>query len=195
MGRSDPALARSLSRLYWAGYRQLVNKEMPKGGVDVFGCTRRVCDRLSEMSERPNNLIGLLFWVGFRRKFIRYERERRVEGRGSWTLAKKLEYGFESIFNFTDLPIRLLLYAGGGGMVFALICSAVVALAKLIGHIPVAGYTPIVLAIMFFGGLSCLGLGIVGEYLWLTLQHTRDRPPYLIASEVEFPASGRSQDL
>ncbi len=188
-GRSDPALSRWFSQLYWAGYRRFVNAAMPKGGVDVFGCTRAVCDQLTAMRERPNNLIGLLFWVGFRRTFVPYERRQRLEGGGSWTIAKKLEYGFESIFNFTDLPIRLLLYAGAGGMVFALVCSAVVVLAKVIDHIPVAGYTPIVLAIMFFGGLSCLGLGIVGEYLWLTLQHSRGRPAFLVASDAQFPGA------
>src|SRR5882757_5225528 len=42
--------------------------------------------------ERPNNLIGLLFWLGFRRTFIPYERRQRIEGRSAWTIAKKLEF-------------------------------------------------------------------------------------------------------
>ena len=160
---------------------------MPEGGVDVFGCTRKVCDRLLALNESPNNLIGLLFWLGFRRAFIPYERQKRIEGRSAWTITKKLEYGFESIFNFTDLPIRLLLYTGIGGIMIALFCSAVVLTAKLVGDIRVPGYTPIVLAIMFFGALTSLGFGIVGQYVWLALQNSRARPGFIVSHSLEFP--------
>lgn len=194
-GRADPAISRALANLYWAAYRRLVNLEMPQGGVDVFGCTRAVSQQILALKESPNHLISLLFWVGFRRAFIPYERHERKEGKGAWTMAKKLEYAFASIFNFTDLPIRLLLYAGAGGMVFAVVCSVVVLLARFLGHIPVAGYTPIVLAILFFGALTCLGLGIVGQYQWLTLQRSRERPGFLVSSVTDSPMrNGTSPD-
>lgn len=187
ISRSDPWLSKWFSNTYWSLYRRFVIRTMPEGGVDVFGCTREVCERLLALNESPNNLIGLLFWLGFRRAFIPYERRQRIEGRSAWTMAKKLEYGFEGIFNFTDLPIRLLLYTGVGGIIIALFCSAVVLAAKLFGDIRVPGYTPIVLAIMFFGALTSLGFGIVGQYLWLTLQNSRARPGFIVSHSFEFP--------
>ena len=42
-----------------------------------------------------------------------------------------------------------------------------------LGRIPVLGYTPLMLVITFFGGLTALGLGIIGQYLWLSLQNAR----------------------
>jgi hypothetical protein len=58
-----------------------------------------------------------------------------------------------------------------------------------LGRISVPGYTPLMLVITFFGGLTALGLGIVGEYLWLTLQNGRQRPSYVIRSVAAFGPS------
>jgi glycosyltransferase involved in cell wall biosynthesis len=193
-GRSDPWLSELFSGLFWSVYRTFVVKEMPKGGVDVFGCTREVRDRLLGFKELNTNLIALLFWMGFRRKYIAYRRQPRKEGASAWTFSKKLNYCLDSIFNFTDLPIQLLLYAGVFGMLTSVLFASVLIVAKLHGDIHVPGYTPIVLAIMFFGGLASLGLGIIGQYLWLCLQNSRNRPAYIVASTQKFTAAGSGQE-
>ena len=54
------------------------------------------------------------------------------------------------------------------------------------GHITVLGYTPLMLAVMSFGGLTALGLGIVGQYQWLSLQNSRNRPNFIVKSTDEF---------
>ena len=180
--RSDPLLSEIASNMFWFVYRKLVVKDMPRGGVDIFGCTREVRDRLLQLQGINSNLIALLFWLGYRREYIVYERQRRLEGKSAWTLAKKLRYGLDSIFNFTDLPIQLLLWAGAVALLLAISASILVIVAKLRGDIPVPGYTPIVLTTLFFGALTSLGFGIVGQYLWLGLQVSRHRPNYIVRS-------------
>jgi len=184
--RADPWVSEFLSNLFWTIYRLFVIHNMPKGGIDVFGCTREIRDRVVEFREPPTNLIALLFWLGFRRQFVPYERQARREGKSAWSVAKKLRYSLDSIFNFTDLPIRLLLYAGITGLALSILCSTVVLIARFLGNIPISGYTPIVLAIMFFGGFTSFGFGITGQYLWLTLQNSRSRPGYVVASAQEY---------
>jgi glycosyltransferase involved in cell wall biosynthesis len=180
--RSDPWLSEMASNLFWFVYRKLVVKDMPRGGVDMFGCTREVRDGLLQLQGINSNMIALLFWLGYRREYIVYERQRRLEGKSAWTLAKKLRYGLDSIFNFTDLPIQLLLWAGAVALLIAISASVLVIVAKLRGDIPVPGYTPIVLTSLFFGALTSLGFGIVGQYLWLGLQVSRHRPNYIVRS-------------
>ena len=181
-GRSDPWLSEIASNLFWFLYRKLVVKDMPRGGVDVFACTRDVRDRLLQLQGVDSNLVALLFWLGYRREYIVYERRRRLEGKSAWTLRKKLRYCLNSIFNFTDLPIQLLLWAGAVALLLAVSASILVIVAKLRGDIQVPGYTPIVLATLFFGALTSLGFGIVGQYLWLGLQVGRRRPNYIVSS-------------
>ena len=187
-GRSDPWLSELMSGLFWRLYRRFVIKDMPAGGVDIFGCNRKVRDHLLALPEVNSNLIALLFWLGFRRKFVSYQRRQRLEGRSAWTFSKKLKYSFDSIFNFTDLPIQWLLAAGFGSSALSIVLGAVVLWGRWSGAISVAGYTPIVLMIMFFGGLTALGLGIIGQYLWLSLQNSRRRPNFVVQSQQFYPA-------
>lgn len=178
--RADPWFTSLSSNLFWSIYRIFVVKEMPRGGVDVFACTRAVRDCIVRFREVNTNLIALLFWVGFRRAFVLYDRAPRAEGKSAWTFKKKLQYSIESIFSFTDLPIQLLSYVGIFGMLAAVVLAALILTAKLLGMIQVPGYAPIVLTISFFGALTSLGLGIIGQYLWLTLQNARNRPSYIV---------------
>ena len=191
--RSDPWLSRLLSTSFWAFYRRFVVPEMPKGGIDVFGCTRQVRDALVQMRELNTNLLALLLWLGFRRAFVPYERRARLEGRSAWSFGKKIRYALDSVFNFTDLPIRVLLAVGSIATAISVIASVVVFVRWWMGLIPVLGYTPLMLAVMSFGGVTALGLGIVGQYLWLSLQNTRNRPAFVVMNASRYePADPRS---
>ncbi len=184
--RTDPWLSELSSSVFWFLYRRFVVPEMPAGGVDVFGCTREVRDRLLNLRESHTNLVALLLWLGYRQVFVPYQRRERFEGTSSWTFSKKLRYSIDSIFNFTDLPIRFLLFAGVLGTLSSVFFAALVLVSRILGLIEVPGYTPIILTITFFGGLMTLGLGIIGQYLWLTLRNSRQRPNYIVRTVSTF---------
>jgi glycosyltransferase involved in cell wall biosynthesis len=184
--RDDPWFDEISSRAFWALYRRWVLPELPPGGVNAVGCTRMVRDRLLQLREPTTNLIALFFWLGFRRAYVPYHRQPRRDGRSAWTLAKKIRYGFDSLFSFTDVPIRLLLLLGVVGTVTAVVFAAVLLSASLAGRITVPGYAPTVLIVTFFGSITSLGLGILGQYTWLILQTTRGRPGYVIDNTERF---------
>ena len=117
--RSDPFLTEVASSTFWSLFRRYIIKDMPRGGVDVFGCNAVVRDRILTFRESNTNLIALLFWIGFRRSYVGYERHARQEGKSAWTWRKKLRYSINSVFNFTDIPITLLFYCGGFALVLA----------------------------------------------------------------------------
>jgi polyisoprenyl-phosphate glycosyltransferase len=188
-GRAD---ANSSSDVFWRFYRRFVLRDMPPGGIDVFGCTRAVRNEIVAMREATTNLIALLFWLGFRRGFVPYERRPRLEGRSAWTFERRLRYALDSVFAFTDVPLRALLLLGAVGTTLAVVAGVTVFVGWALGRVPVLGYTPLMLVITFFGGLTALGLGITGEYLWLTLQNTRGRPNYIVKSAAIYDAAARN---
>lgn len=180
--RQDPWFTTLSSNAFWGLYRRLVIKDMPKGGVDCFAMTRAVRDEVLRCPEVTTNLVALLFWMGFRREFVPYDRQERREGRSGWTFSKKLRYFLDSVFAFTDLPARILLYAGSIGLVVCAVIAVVLVVLRLRGEIPVLGYTPLALGILALGAFASLGFGVVGQYAWLSLQNARRRPNFLVAS-------------
>jgi len=195
--RQDPLASRLLAGGFWRFHRRLVQREMPKGGADVFACTRAVRDHLVELGEQNTSLIGLLVWLGFRRAEVPYERRRSLTGSTGWTFGRRFRYSLDSLFAFTDLPIRAVSLIGLLGITLSIVLGLVVLWARLSGRIEVPGYTATVLVVMFFGGLNSLGIGLLGEYLWRTYENTKGRPRHVVARHVTFPArpsTGRDEE-
>ena len=177
--RGDPWLQSLSANLFWALYRRFVQPEVPPGGVDVFGCNLRVRDALLRLRESNSTLVGLLFWLGFRRKTVPYVRRPRLAGRSAWTWRRKLRYLMDSCFALTDLPVTLIMTIGLLGSVGSILLSIVVFVAWFIGAIHVPGYTPVILVLLTSFTSTMLALGIMGGYVWRTFENTKGRPLYL----------------
>ena len=174
--RDDPWLSKLQSSLFWGVYRRFVVPDIPAGGVDIFACNRVFRDTLLTLDERHSSLIAQIFWLGFRREQVSYRRSVRVHGKSSWTFRKKVNYLMDSVFAFTDLPIRWLIRVGAFGASIAALFGLLTLTAKLHGAIEVPGYAMIMITLTFLGCLNLLGLGIVGSYAWRTYQNTQNRP-------------------
>ncbi len=192
--RSDPLRDRLFSAAFWGLYRAFVQRDVPRGGVDVFGCTRRFRDEILALGENNTTLVGLIFWLGFRRAEIRYQRRPRRHGKSAWLFRRKFRYLLDSCFAFSDLPIRLLSLVGLMGIGLSIAAGAAVFVARATGRIDVPGYAATVLTVMFFGGLNSLGIGILGEYLWRTFENTKGRPGYVVFSCSEFAGRPNRKD-
>lgn len=184
--RADRAADRAASGMFWATYRRLINRELPAGGVDVFGCNEAFRARLLEFREAHSSLVGQLMWLGFRRKTVAYARAARDAGESGWTLRRKLGYLMDSVFAFSDLPIKVFAALGMLGLFTSVVLGAVVAIGRLSGAIAVPGYAPTMLAILFFGSLNLLALGILGSYVWRAYENTKARPLAVVMREDRF---------
>jgi polyisoprenyl-phosphate glycosyltransferase len=178
--RRDPLNHRLSANFFWFIYRKLVNSQIPAGGVDMFACNQNVIPYIKAMSETHSSLIEYLFWLGFRRKVVYYNRLRRIQGHGGWTLSKKIKLASDSVFSFSDLPIRFFYALGIISSTLAILLALIVIISKLIGSIQVPGYAAIVVISLFFFGLNAIGLSILGSYVWRSYENTKSRPSYII---------------
>lgn len=182
MGRSDKGAW--LSNVYWALYRRFVVREVPPAGVDVFACTAAVRDVVCSLEDVHTSLVAQLFWVGFRRRLVPYERRAR-DGESGWTLRGKLRYLSDSVFAFTDMPVRVLWTVGIVGMALGAVVGLLVLIARVAGAITVPGYAATVLVIVFFASLNLVGLGIVGSYVWRAYETVKGRPGAIVRGVTE----------
>jgi dolichol-phosphate mannosyltransferase len=162
---------------YWIMRRIAGLTETPARGADFFLVDRVVIDAFKRFPERSVSVFALITWLGFRQEYIEYDKQARVAGRSGWTMTKKVKLVIDSITSFTEFPIRLCSYLGGGLMLVASVVFVV-----SIGLMPALGAGILFLLAMFVGlaGLQLLALGIVGEYVWRALEESRRRPAYLI---------------
>jgi glycosyltransferase involved in cell wall biosynthesis len=182
--RKDPLSSRMASSLFWGLYRRLVVHDMPKGGVDIFGCNKAFREQLLKLDESRSSLIALIFWLGFRRKFVEYERQTRLEGKSAWTFKKKLEYMMDSVFAFTDYPIRLLIRMGTIGSIISLFIGLMVVIARASGAINVPGYAATMIVVLLLGTMNLLGLGLVGTYAWRAYENSKQRPLAIVCMKL-----------
>jgi glycosyltransferase involved in cell wall biosynthesis len=174
--RNDPFLSRVFSSVYWFLYKKFINKEIPRNGVDVFACKKNVVDVVNQFNETNTSLVGMLFWIGFKRDFYEYERLERQHGKSAWTFKKKLKYMSNSVFAFSDLPIRIIRTLGLLGSSISLFLGLLLIVFSITGRIEVPGYAPTMLAILFGNSAMLIALGILGSYLWRTYENSQARP-------------------
>src|SRR5207237_6177732 len=133
------------------------------------------------------NVICLAFYSGCESDAKPYlTRERRQHGKSAWTFARKMRYLVDSLFSFSDLPIKVLLWIGSIGIVISLIFSVIVLWARLSGRIHVPGYSPIVLSVTFFGSINLICFWIVGSYVWWAYKNTQKRTGGVVFRGMEF---------
>lgn len=177
----------AFSKLYWLLYRRFVMSEIPAAGADVFACTAAVRDVVCSLEHVHTSLIAQLFWVGFRRQLVPYDR-RASSGESGWTMRRKLRYLSDSVFAFTDLPVRMLWLVGLLGLAVGVVLAALVVVARAVGAVSVPGYTATILVIVFFGSFNMIGLGIIGSYVWRAYDTVKGRPGAIVRDVLEFPA-------
>ena len=178
--REDASLQKLLSNGYYSLIRQLAIKDYPNGGFDFFLVDRQVIDELNKIQEKNTNIMTLIHWLGYKSITIPYIRRSRKKGKSRWTLAKKIKLFIDTFVAFSYFPIRALSLTGLLVAIGSFLYGMVILFYWLTDGIPVQGYVPIMLVITFTSGIQMTMLGVLGEYLWRTLDEVRRRPPFVI---------------
>lgn len=189
MGRKDPLLTRLFSSIAWNMYRKFINPDIPKGGVDVFGMSRKVKTSVLNLNETNSSLVGLLFWVGFKRGFVEYQRREREKGESAWNFSSSSKYFMDSIFSFSDLPIKIVMRLGILAITVSFCLGLAIFISRITGKITLPGYTPIALILTSFTGFNALILAVIGNYVWRGFENTKRRPNSIINTIESFNAS------
>lgn len=153
--------------------------DMPKGGADFFLIDESVAEHVCRFKEKNLSLFALLAWLGMESTSIVYEKQIRVHGRSSWTLGKRAKLVIDTLVSFSHLPLRLMSLIGICAVTIGFVLGIEILYNAYFGT-PPEGFTFLAIIILFLGGAQIVMLGILGEYLWRTLDEARDRPRFLI---------------
>ena len=168
------------SRLYYFLMRHFVGlKDMASTGSDFLLMDRVVVDAFSRFKEQNISILALINWMGFKQASIYYEKQARLHGSSSWNFKKKIKLVVDSVTAFTHSPIRIMSYMGIGISLLGLLYTIFLIWNRFLGN-PPTGWTGLVCVVLIMGGFQITMLGILGEYIWRTLEESRRRPLYMI---------------
>lgn len=178
--RKEGLVKRLLAQTFHGLIRRFALKNIPPGGFDFVLFDRSLCDEVVNMNEKNTNTLFLLPWLGYPYVSIPYVRQERKIGRSRWTTAKKVKLFIDSFIAFSFFPIRLISVSGLLLGVLAICYALYILIARMMGLIDVEGWSALMMVILFVSSFQMIALGILGEYLWRTLDAVRKRPNYVV---------------
>lgn len=182
-------MKRASSSLFYAVFRRLSPVEMPENAADFRLLDRAVVDVLRRLRERSRFLRGLVAWAGFRQETVTYDASARVAGETKYSTRKMLWLALDGITAFSAAPLRWAIGFGFGVSVLSFIYILYAVCVRLFTDNAVAGWTSVLGAVLFIGGIQLIFLGVIGEYLGRVFEETKGRPLYVVARRVGFEDS------
>lgn len=183
--RDEGIFRRLTSAVFYALIRKLSFKNMPQGGFDYVLISKKVKNILLSNKDTNPFWQGQILWTGFQPKIIYYERQKRTIGKSKWTFSKKLKYLFDGVLAYSFYPLRLMSITGLVFFIAGILYGIIIVILYLQGTTPFKGWSPIMILILLSSGLQMLISGVIGEYLWRTLDQARNRPLYVIEQVIE----------
>ena len=178
--RNDGFISDLFSKVFYLIMKKLVFKDYPRTHFDYLLISKKMRDIMLALDDKNPFWQGQMIWSGLSRKFIPYERCKRIYGKSKYTFSKRVKYFIDGIFGFSFTPIRLITVFGIIISMISFIYAVYILIEKLFFGNHVEGWSTIVVLVLLFSGIQCLFLGIIGEYLWRTFSQLQKKPLYII---------------
>ncbi|MFI5294222.1 MAG: glycosyltransferase family 2 protein [Thermodesulfovibrionales bacterium] len=141
---------------------------------------------LKDMPERSRYLRGLVGWIGLPTKIIEYERQQRVAGETKFSLSKMIKFSLDGIVSMSSRPLKLAyMFALLGSFPFLLFLLGSFIAWEWYNVSMVPGWASLLLAIVTFGSLIMIMLGVIGEYVARIYDDTKQRPHFVLRETTE----------
>jgi len=180
--QSDGPVKRVSAGWFYSLFNLISPTQIPFNAGDFRLMDRRVVDEVNRLRERSRFMKGLMAWPGFRTETVSFERPQRAAGTTSWNYWHLWNFALDGITSFSTVPLRLWLYVGAVISFFSFLYAAFIVVHAFIEGVDVPGYPSLMVAIMFFGGIQLVSIGLIGEYVGRIFMEIKGRPIYIIDS-------------
>lgn len=154
---------------------------------DFFAVSKKAAKVLkTNYREKVRFLRGYVQNIGFRRTTIEYEARNRVAGESKYSIKKLITFSMNTIMCFSNLPLKLGIYAGGFAGVLGIIMMVYTIWSWAEVGTP-SGYATTIVLICFMFAILFLIVGIIGNYIAILFAELKDRPIYIVGETKNFP--------
>lgn len=175
----EPATKRWTSKLYYKVLRVVADVEIEEGSADFRLIDKKVADIFRKIEDTDPFLRGLIKWMGFSRKAIRYQADQRFSGSSTYNFKKMMQLAVSGITSFSTKPLHIAVYLGFFFAMASILYIPYVIWAFVSGT-EISGWASLIMTVVFFGGLHLIILGVLGIYIGKIFKQTKHRPNYII---------------
>ena len=153
---------------------------------DFFAVSKKAAKVLkTNYREKVRFLRGYVQNIGFKRTTIEYEARNRVAGESKYSIKKLITFSMNTIMCFSNLPLKLGIYAGGFAGVLGIIMMIYTIWSWAEVGTP-SGYATTIVLICFMFAILFLIVGIIGNYIAILFAELKDRPIYIVGETKNF---------
>lgn len=186
-----------LTKLGYKILRNVSSVELQIDSGDFKLLSRRAVNHLIRFREKNPFLRGLVSWIGFNQTTIYYHREIRFAGDSKFPIySPKVirNFLYSALISFSDVPLQLAMWLG----LLASLSSFLVLIHTLIENIQghnLPGWTAIMVAVLFLGGVQLVSIGILGLYISSIFLESKRRPNYIVKNTFGFENNSNHTSL
>jgi polyisoprenyl-phosphate glycosyltransferase len=159
---------------------RITDVKIPLDTGDFRLIDRKVVDVMGKMHEKHRFLRGMAAWVGFKQVGVEYKRAARLSGTTKYPLKKMLKFASDGITGFSYFPLQMATYIGFVAAGLGVVTIPVVIVERLSNPDAFFGQASTLIAVLFFGGVQLISLGILGEYIGRIYDEVKGRPLYVV---------------
>ena len=183
--RQENFILSYIRNLFYFFLKKFSEIDIPSKAGDFRIIDRKVINYLKKFDEKNLYLRGLISFIGFKQKGIKYTRNKRVSGQSKISLFKYFNISLTAITSFTKTPLIIIFIIGLLTFILSLIMLIIYLILYVKGSIIEPGFTTIILIQLLFFGLLMFLIGILSIYLGFILDEVKKRPTYIIDDETE----------
>lgn len=181
---SDSLFKRKTAQWFYSINNKMSSLKLEENVGDFRLMTRQVVDEIIRLQENQLFMKGLMSWVGFNTAIVTYKRPIRTEGKTKFNFFKLWNLAVQGITSFSTIPLKVWSYFGGFVSFISFLFGLKIIFEKIFLGISVSGYASLMVAILFFGGVQLIGIGVLGEYIGRTYLESKRRPKYIIKKKI-----------
>ena len=168
------------AKLFYRILSRITSISIPVDTGDFRIIDKKIIDVLKQMPEYQKFLRGQISWIGFKQTYVLYDRDERYAGKTGYTYRKMIRLALDGLTGFSNFPLKFATLVGFivSGLSFLMILYALYS--RFISKDYEPGWTSLMLAVLFIGGIQLIGIGIIGEYISRISDNVRKRPLYII---------------
>lgn len=129
-----------------------------------------------------------LFWITGRIGHCPVELRIELDRPSGYSYIKLIGHFWNLVLTTGTRPLRLITLMGIFSMILAFIISGYALYGKFYGSVPVQGWTSLLIVVAFFSGAILTALGVIAEYLAVTMGIVMGKPLYVVATKPTRPA-------